>query len=506
MARRGWLSKGRCAQHARRRGVPPGGAAVKEAAAAPPRIFLLSPASSHGERARLVFRPEAQFPARPGPAHAGGRSSRRRVHVPQRPLLPRQARLRARVRAAAGGRARGRGHHHQRRAASRRNRRSTLERLRRWAAVPIDARRGAVPRSARARRRAHRRRGRARGARWSSWAASPAGSTWTCSWRSSATASCSRPTFVGRGDMSRGGLHAPLHGLPEGAGLRARGHVRPARRASAALAAAPAPAAGGGMSATRARPKKKAEPRVTRNRHPATTRRAARPSPRASSAEAAAVLALPRDVDNVEVRLGPRSVRLTNLRKPFWPALGITKGDLIQYYADVSPALLPHLHDRAMVMKRYPHGAAGEFFFMKRAPAPRPDWIEICSIEHESGQRHRLPDDPGPAVAPLGRQPRLHRPQPVVRALRRRRPARLRPLRPRSGQGRRRPCRSSACARPRSSCTTACEALGMPAYAKTTGSRGIHVYVPIVRGPDAEGRLELRQALRGRAWRRCIRP
>ena len=68
----------------------------------------------------------------------------------------------------------------------------------------------------------------------------------------------------------------------------------------------------------------------------------------------------------------------------FWPELGLTKGDLLQYYADVADVLLPHIRDRAMVMKRYPHGAAGEFFFMKRAPSPRPDWIEICSIDHGS--------------------------------------------------------------------------------------------------------------------------
>ena len=71
-------------------------------------------------------------------------------------------------------------------------------------------------------------------------------------------------------------------------------------------------------------------------------------------------------------------MRLTNLRKMFWPELGITKGDLLRYYADVAPVLLPHIHNRAMVMKRYPHGAAGEFFFMKRAPSPRPAWIAIC--------------------------------------------------------------------------------------------------------------------------------
>src|SRR4029079_12208658 len=87
---------------------------------------------------------------------------------------------------------------------------------------------------------------------------------------------------------------------------------------------------------------------------------------------------------SIELSVAGRAVTLTNLQKPFWPELGITKADLIQYYADVAPVLLPHLVDRAMVMKRYPHGAHGEFFFMKRAPVPRPEWIETCSIEHES--------------------------------------------------------------------------------------------------------------------------
>ena len=75
---------------------------------------------------------------------------------------------------------------------------------------------------------------------------------------------------------------------------------------------------------------------------------------------------------NAKLKVQGREVALTNLDKPFWPELGITKGDLIQYYADVAPVLLPHIKDRAMVMKRYPHGAHGEFFFMKRAPTPRP--------------------------------------------------------------------------------------------------------------------------------------
>src|SRR5437868_14352532 len=94
---------------------------------------------------------------------------------------------------------------------------------------------------------------------------------------------------------------------------------------------------------------------------------------------------IPIDVEQVELSFGGRGVKLTNLNKLFWPELNITKRDLLQYYADVSSVLLPHLQDRAMVMKRYPNGAGGEFFFMKRAPSPRPAWIELCSIEHGSG-------------------------------------------------------------------------------------------------------------------------
>src|ERR1043166_8145281 len=95
-------------------------------------------------------------------------------------------------------------------------------------------------------------------------------------------------------------------------------------------------------------------------------------------------LILPGDQDNAVLGVDGKEVRVTNLRKIFWPDLGVTKGDLLQYYADVADVLLPHIRDRAMVMKRYPHWAAGDFFFMKRAPAPRPAWIEICPIDHGS--------------------------------------------------------------------------------------------------------------------------
>src|SRR5947208_12293766 len=107
--------------------------------------------------------------------------------------------------------------------------------------------------------------------------------------------------------------------------------------------------------------------------------------PRAARKSALPTTLIPTDRDEAVLDAGGREVRLTNLRKVFWPDLGLTKGDLLRYYADVAPLLLPHIRDRAMVMKRYPHGAAGEFFFMKRAPSPRPDWIRTCRINHDSG-------------------------------------------------------------------------------------------------------------------------
>ena len=123
--------------------------------------------------------------------------------------------------------------------------------------------------------------------------------------------------------------------------------------------------------------------RVTTDHHPAVRRRTGAPSDAVARWPPGRLI--PADRSEAIVAIGERQGKLTNLDKPFWPELGLTKGDLIRYYVDVAPVLLPHLHDRAMVMKRYPNGAAGSFFFMKRAPTPRPDWIEICAIEHASG-------------------------------------------------------------------------------------------------------------------------
>jgi bifunctional non-homologous end joining protein LigD len=191
-------------------------------------------------------------------------------------------------------------------------------------------------------------------------------------------------------------------------------------------------------------------------------------------------LILPRAQDEAFLVVDRKEVRVTNLRKVFWPELGLTKGDLLQYYADVADALLPHIRNRAMVMKRYPHGAAGEFFFMKRAPTPRPDWIEICRIDHGSKGIIDFPMIQDRAalmwVINLGC---IDLNQWYATCDDVNTPDYLHfDLDPGEGAGFDRVLETARVVH------DALDTLGMRSVAKTTGSKGIHVYVPIVRGPD----------------------
>jgi bifunctional non-homologous end joining protein LigD len=180
-----------------------------------------------------------------------------------------------------------------------------------------------------------------------------------------------------------------------------------------------------------------------------------------------------------EMTIDGKQVKLTNLDKGFWPDEGITKLDLLQYYADISSFLLPHLVDRPMVMKRYPDGAFGKFFFQKRAPAPRPQWIRICEIMHPSANMVDFPVIQDLAallwVVNLGcidLNPWYARCDDVDR------PDYLHfDLDPTPGATFEKVLEASLLVR------DALAALEIPSYPKTTGSRGIHVYIPIVRGP-----------------------
>jgi bifunctional non-homologous end joining protein LigD len=183
-----------------------------------------------------------------------------------------------------------------------------------------------------------------------------------------------------------------------------------------------------------------------------------------------------------------RRVTLTNLDKLFWPRL--TKGDLLRYYLEVSTALLPHLRDRPMVMKRCPDGALGGCFFMKRAPRPRPSWIRVCTIAHSTGaiDYPLIRDLPSLMwVVNLGcvdlnpwysRCPAFDRPDFLSFDLD--------------------PGRRASFAMVKETAFALREllsGLGMPSFVKTTGSRGLHVYVPIVRGPSQREVWQLAKTL-----------
>jgi len=180
-----------------------------------------------------------------------------------------------------------------------------------------------------------------------------------------------------------------------------------------------------------------------------------------------------------------RTVTLTNLQKPFWPELKITKGDLLRYYLSIAPVLLPHIQNRAMVMKRYPHGAHGPFFFMKHAPSPRPDWIQICSIEHESKNIIDfavIQDIPALLwlinLGCIDLNPWYARCDDVDR------PDYLHfDLDPVSPVGNEKPVPFNRVLEVSQILHEMLDNLKIPNYPKTTGSRGIHVYVPIQRGP-----------------------
>jgi len=82
-------------------------------------------------------------------------------------------------------------------------------------------------------------------------------------------------------------------------------------------------------------------------------------------------------------RAGERTLRLSNLDKVYWPDDGYTKGDLLTYYLNISPVLLPHLIDRPLTLKRMPNGIGGQFFYEKNAPIHTPAWMPTMPVRAE---------------------------------------------------------------------------------------------------------------------------
>ncbi len=88
------------------------------------------------------------------------------------------------------------------------------------------------------------------------------------------------------------------------------------------------------------------------------------------------------------VKIAGQELALSNLDKIFYPATGFTKGDMIDYYIRVAPTLLPHLAGRPVTLKRYPDGAADDFFYQKECPSHRPDWVATAPVWSEGNNRN----------------------------------------------------------------------------------------------------------------------
>ncbi len=199
-----------------------------------------------------------------------------------------------------------------------------------------------------------------------------------------------------------------------------------------------------------------------------------------------------------ELRRGSRLPKLSNLDKPFWPEERITKGDLLSYYRDVAPALLPHLRNRPFTMKRYPDGWQGKHFFQKDAPAHMPEWIPRVPLPSVSRAMREPRTISYPLVndeltliwmasmgcidlnVPASRVDRLDRPDWV-----------LFDLDPSEGSG------FAECVRVALLVKEALDLLGLASYPKTSGSRGIHVLCPVARRHTWEQVRELATVVAG---------
>ncbi|MFN2464331.1 MAG: non-homologous end-joining DNA ligase [Candidatus Dormibacteria bacterium] len=89
---------------------------------------------------------------------------------------------------------------------------------------------------------------------------------------------------------------------------------------------------------------------------------------------------------SVEVEVGGRKLKLSNLEKILYPGTGTTKAEVIDYYTRVAPALIPHMKGRPLTLKRYPNGVEGKFFYEKNAPSHRPEWVATAAIYSRSNK------------------------------------------------------------------------------------------------------------------------
>jgi bifunctional non-homologous end joining protein LigD len=181
----------------------------------------------------------------------------------------------------------------------------------------------------------------------------------------------------------------------------------------------------------------------------------------------------------VEVEVEGRRLSLSNLDKVMYPAVGFTKGQLIDYYTRIAPAVLPHLRDRPLTLKRYPNGVDGGHFYEKRCPPHAPEWVRC---QEASGINFCVCDDLPTLVwlanlADLELHPSLSLVDEIMR------PTLMAfDLDPGPPAGLAECCEVALILR------EALGRLGLECFAKTSGSKGIQVYVPLnVEDVDYDG-------------------
>jgi bifunctional non-homologous end joining protein LigD len=176
----------------------------------------------------------------------------------------------------------------------------------------------------------------------------------------------------------------------------------------------------------------------------------------------------------VHVEVEGHELSLSNLDKVMYPEVGFTKGQVIDYYTRIAPAVLPHLRDRPLTLKRYPNGVEGGHFYEKQCPSHRPDWVRSEPVELSSKTIDFCICDGLPTLVwlanladlelhpSLSKVPEVERP--TVMAF---------DLDPGAGSGLAECCEVAVILR------DALQQLGLECFPKTSGSKGIQVYVPL---------------------------
>jgi bifunctional non-homologous end joining protein LigD len=190
----------------------------------------------------------------------------------------------------------------------------------------------------------------------------------------------------------------------------------------------------------------------------------------------------------IEVEVEGRTLSLSNLDKVLYPQVGFTKGEVIDYYTRVSSALLPHLRNRPLTLKRYPNGVEQPYFYEKNCPSHAPEWVRRERV----GKIFYVVCDDLPTLvwlanlADLELHPSLSEHEPIERPT-----VMAFDLDPGPGAGLAECCEVALILR------EALLALGLDSYVKTSGSKGLQVYVPLnVEDVDYDsGSKRLSQAL-----------